>query len=249
MLATRTGCILSLSLLLSGIARADLHGPLVRVAVHSAHGDGLLVVPPNPDWYDRETGTWSWQLPEPAEIRNPHTQEVLAVLQSGSVLVRDDPVINLGFSVLAGESDTDFSISSATLPIAPPFSSASGNAGAAVMITDLTGGGALLSGNGGVSGTASYLAHYNGGVPDGTAFAELLPSAVAGEWSTESFTDGRPPGGGYEPITGNLHNMSSMMTFNLTAGDLASGTTFFEIIPEPGAAAMLLVVLVLRRRS
>ncbi len=141
----------------------------------------------------------------------------------------------------------NFSIASALLVVAPPLSNAFGRASTAVSVTDLTGDGALLSGNGGAGGTASYLAQYNGFVPGGTPFADLLPSASAGPWLMQTTTDAYPASG-YVPVAGTVHNMSSMVTFTLSANDMASGTNFFEIIPEPGTALLTLVVLALRRR-
>lgn len=162
-----------------------------------------------------------------------------------------DPIVNLSFSVAAGNSTTVFMIGSALLSF-PTISAAEARASVGFSVTDFFGGdGATLTGIGGHSGTAGYVAQYNGfaGTNSGTSFAEVLPSVVAAPFltGTDSAT---VPASGYTPI-GSASDMSSLVAFTLTAGDFASGTSTFEIIPEPTTGFLLLVAagtLFARRR-
>lgn len=170
---------------------------------------------------------------------------------SSSIEYIADPVVNLSFSVQAGNSTTNFTIASALLSF-PTISAAQARASAAFSITDFSGGdGATLTGVGGHSGTAGYTAQYNGfaGTNSGTSFAEVLPSVVAGPFLTAT-DSANVPGSGYTSI-GSVSDMSTLVAFTLTAGDFASGTSTFEIIPEPTTGFLLIAAagaLFARRR-
>ena len=171
--------------------------------------------------------------------------------ESTSIEYVADPIVNLSFSVAAGNSTTVFMIGSALLSF-PTISSAQARASVGFSVTDFFGGdGATLAGIGGYTGTAGYVAQYNGfaGTNSGTSFAEVLPSIVAAPFLTN--TDSATlPASGYTPI-GSVSDMSSLVAFTLSAGDFASGTSTFEIIPEPTTGMMLLVAagaLIGRRR-
>ncbi|MEW6250969.1 MAG: hypothetical protein AB1716_10005 [Planctomycetota bacterium] len=230
--------------LLVAPAAADIVGSLIVVEARNAGGVGEFIVPPNPNWYDPNTGTWTWHLPEPARIRNPHTGEVIGTLEQANLRYMDDPVLSFGFSVSAGQQPTTFTIKTALLQINPPLSPAQGRASAAVTVTDTEGTGALLRGLGGTGGDKIYLAHYNGFVPAGTAFAELLTSIAAGPFGSNAASASVP----LTPINVAVANMSSMVGFELTAFDLASGTTVYEITPEPAALVLILLGTLMRRR-
>jgi hypothetical protein len=54
----------------------------------------------------------------------------------------------------------------------------------------------------------------------------------------------------YRAVGSAVSDMSAEIKFSLTGFDLASGTTTYEIIPEPAAALLLVAgMLGLRRRS
>ncbi|MCC6357975.1 MAG: PEP-CTERM sorting domain-containing protein [Phycisphaerales bacterium] len=171
--------------------------------------------------------------------------------QTSSIEYVVDPIVNLSFSVAAGNATTTFMIGSALLSF-PTISAAEARASVGFSVTDFSGGdGATLTGIGGHSGTAGYVAQYNGfaGTNSGTSFAELLPSVIAAPFltGTDSAT---VPASGYTPI-GSVSDMSSLVAFELSAGDFASGTSTFEIIPEPTTGVLLLVAagaLLARRR-
>jgi hypothetical protein len=85
----------------------------------------------------------------------------------------------------------------------------------------------------------------------GTTFAEGIYSMSAGFLETVNADYEEPVGGGYSSITEAADSMSSLISFELSANDLASGTSHFQIIPEPSALGLLVLgsVALLRRRS
>lgn len=232
----------------STMAAADLIGPTIIIEAVNDAGAGQYVVTPAEQSYDADTGTWEWGLSDPLEIWDPSSQSLIATMESGTFLFDGEGQVNLSFSVTAGDTDTMFQIISSMLPVDPPMSPAEGYASAAFTVTDFDGDGATLTGNAGADGNKSYLAHYNGFVPDGTAFAELIQAVAATPWSTADLFENHPPAG-YAPIAEPVADMSAMVSFVLTADDLASGTTNFVIIPEAGALGLLLLGAIgLRRR-
>lgn len=190
---------------------------------------------------------WDWYVEGPVELKSP-TGQVLGVLKNCAGSLVADPAIGLNFLVQAGSNTTNFTITSALLSF-PNISPAQGRATVQIGVNDVDGDGATLTGT--QPGGKAFLADYNGFVPGGTHFAALIssvatvtPGGVAGE--SEDF----PGGGGYAPIGVGVTNMSSQYRFTLSANDLANGTSFYEIIPEPATLSLLLLgALALRRRS
>ena len=162
--------------------------------------------------------------------------------------------MDVSCSVPSGPSDTSFFIASALLAFDTiPAALAEGRASASFTLTDFNADDATLTGIGEAGG--GYLAQYNGwagdpfGGPQGTTFAEGIHSMNAGflETVTEDFDH---PASGMLLIGEDVHDMSSLVSFTLSPQDLASGTSSFVIVPEPGALALLAMgcVALLRRR-
>jgi len=169
---------------------------------------------------------------------------LLGTLQAQETQVHfaQDPVVDLNFSVEAGPGagGTAFSISSALLSF-PTISNASARASAAFTLTDgVDDDGATLSP---LTGPGAYLAQYNGYVPGGATFTQLIPAMAADPMSTTSLSEEYPGGGLYQSLGGSAYDMSSQVSFTLSPNDLASGTSVFEIIPEPSALVLMAVVL------
>lgn len=168
---------------------------------------------------------------------------VLGELRQASVGLVQDPQVNLGFTLVAGNAaTTTFLVQSALLsfsPLANPLGQTSGT----LTVTDSFGfNGATMSKVGGSNG--QYRSEYNGFVPGGTAFAELINSVSAGAGGSNSVTDSFA-----NSIAGSVSDMSAQVQFTLTRRDTASGTTDYRITPEPTTVALLgLAVLALRRR-
>jgi hypothetical protein len=150
-----------------------------------------------------------------------------ATIDGLSMSIKADPVINFGFSVVAGQSDTTFLLASNLLSINPALINAQGSASAHAAISE----GGTLTGN---YGGKVYRSKYNGG----TVFADLVEGPLYdGDYVLQSV--------GSTPISGSVSNMQSVWNFTLSGGSSADGGSRFTItgttIPEP--ASMLLLGL------
>ncbi len=220
----------------SSTAKADISDIVLRIEASNSLGtavfEGHLS---DGTFYDG--GEYIWELRSPTTLFSDSGQ-MIASIAGARVRCVDDPVVQLNFSVTAGSISTNFVITSPTLSFAS-ISQAEGRASAGVTATDNDGDGAqvMLSGQPGL-----YTSRYNGAVPGGTLFADLLPnSVIAGAFDSNSANDSFPGGGAFSPIGSAVSDMSSRYRFSLSANDDASGTSTYEIrpVPAPGAIALL----------
>lgn len=267
---TQIAACLMASLFASTASAQLLSDTLLRIeASATVSGDkavetGAFEVGINDATFDRDTNTWSWELSGPADIM---TQDglVLATLvpssgnnstsfvyqvPAGGDADKSTPVwqANLGFAVIANPNvDTDFTIKSALIDVNPDLATAQGRASAAISLTDVAGGaGATLTGLN--AGGGSYVAQYNGLVPAGVTFTEGINNIATGSTTTTPFNFPAAPNT-FSPIAGTVQDLSTQVSFRLSAGDIASGTTNFIVIPEPASALLLGVLgLIVRRR-
>jgi hypothetical protein len=232
-------------------AMADLTDMVFRVTATNAEGTAVYEATQSSGYWDTEQQTYTWSLPGDVEMRDAQGDLIARLLASdgsttSGVFYRNDPEINMGFAVQAGASTTNFVLDSGLLSF-PTINSAIGQASAVYTVTDVLPGGVTLTGQGPDGG--GYLAQYNGFVPGGSDFTEQIASvsAPSGGSNNASFND---PGIGYRPVGGNAFDMSVRAAFSLTAFDLASGTSNYEILPEPTTFLLVLPVaaIVLRRR-
>jgi MYXO-CTERM domain-containing protein len=146
--------------------------------------------------------------------------------------------VSLNFSVVAGATMTNVTVTSALVSF-PPITVAEGRNSATMEVSDLDGNGVSASP---VSG-GMYSAQYNGLAPSGTSFHDLLAAAVgtAVPGGSASASEAFPGLGLYVPIVGTVNNISSRFNFVLTANDLASQTSTFRVqaVPAPGALVLL----------
>ena len=170
------------------------------------------------------TYVWNFQPSDPMKIDLGGGDS--AEIDGLSMSVRADPVINFGFSVIGGQSDTTFLLASNLLPVNPVLINAQGSARATgVSVADGT-----LTGN---FGGKVYRAEYNGG----TVFTDLVEGPLYdGDSVTASV--------GSTPISGSVSSMQAMWGFTLSGGNTsASGSSRFTItgttIPEPATVALL----------
>jgi hypothetical protein len=174
--------------------------------------------------YDPLTFTWSWNGANIA-LGN------VATLNQANLVIVGDPQIALGFAVTAGVAETTVTITSAVLSF-DPLVNPDGAASAGVTLTE-SGGEPMASlvGLAGELGSA-YAAWYN--VPPGTVFAEFVPGLA----TATTISDGGNTGG-YVPIADTVVSMQAQYSFTLSAGDQASGSSNFLIVPEPAGLALL----------
>jgi hypothetical protein len=257
-LASRFGklTVLSAALFSGAAAWADISDVIFRISATNDNGtsvfEAIVDDPSNPygyGYWNADYSVYTWQMTQDVPLSNGAIIMAHDGATASGVTVHNDPMINMGFAVQAGPSATTFTIDSALLSFTP-IPSAVGSANAVYTVTDVTPGGVTLTGNGPTGG--AYLAQFNGFVPGGTTFTEQIASvsAPSGGSNSASFND---PGIGHRPIggSGTASDMSASARFTLSRFDLASGTTNYEIVPEPTTALLLLplAAFALRRRS
>ena len=214
-------------------ARAEISGAALTVTAVNEAGDSATLQIPIP----AGVASYTWTSNEITELRSPTTGDLIAILnpegRQTSVEYVDDPSVALAFNVQAGLSQTNFSIASGLLSF--PAMTGDGRATAGFSVTDFDGDGATLTGIGDPAGSqGAYLAQYNGfaGTLSGTTFAEVIHSIVAPSYDTGTANAAVPPLGFIQIIPA-VNDMSVLVSFSLTALDLASGTSNFVIVPRP----------------
>lgn len=256
-----TACgVVGLALVLtavSGTALGSVSGPYVlEMAVSNAAGTetcqynvpiGMLRTD------DEEPGMHSWSLPTEIVLTSTQSGVELATVKGLSVEYWDDPQVRLNFNVIAGAADTSFTINSSKVAIGltNPYAYAS----ASVTLTDgIAGGGATLTGQ--YAGGMMYEARYNDGASKYTNLLVCNPLTAPANF-TSTLSD-RYPG----PVSstdrtvigGSVTNAQAQVSFLLSAGDQANGTSRFDVsaTPEPATLALLALgglVMRSRRRS
>jgi hypothetical protein len=192
---------------------------------------------------------YNWSLPAQAQLHS--NGRLLATIDGITLGVDADPGVSLGFVVSAGNADTDFTITSATIPFTPLYN-VMAFASAGVTVTDADSDGATLTGLFG--GGYAYEARYNS---PAVTWATLLGNpVVAGTDNTLTVND-RRPATFRESIPGILSSIQSEWHFKVSAYDDASGTSRFDVsgteVPEPATLALMaaggLGALLRRRRK
>ncbi|MGE3107614.1 MAG: hypothetical protein AB7G11_10425 [Phycisphaerales bacterium] len=239
---------------ISSASLADI-GPVVfRVDAEYTDGQGLLhsgffEAPFDISYWNPVTQEYDWQLPAQIVIRDENGQ-MIAGIGSAGVYCREDPQVDLNFSVFAGSINTTFTITSPFLSFAS-IASAQGRTSAGFSISDLDGDGVSLSD---WNGNSIYTSRYNGNVPGGTVFHDHFSGTygTAVPFDSFSISEDFPGGGMFSPIGPAVSDMSSRFRFTLSANDIASGTSVYEIVPIPAPASVTLLglggILVARRR-
>lgn len=228
------------ALFLSTAAQADFGGPAFSITASNADGEATFTADFVPGGFSSGGQEYTWSLGEGIDLISNQGRHI-ARLEGALVYYHQDPIVALGFLVLAGNSTTNFSIASATLFFAP-YVNPNAQATAGVSLTDINGNAAAFGGN--VGNGDSYTAHYNG-MP-GSTFTTLVPGFNAGAFLTNTNSESF----GFAPIAGNVGDMTASWNFSLSANDMASGTSKYELVPEPGTLAALAIgaAALLRRR-
>lgn len=231
------------ALMLVSTASADLSNVVFRIEATNSLGSGVYEVTADQGSWDGDTYTWGGGNVDIMDEGG----NVIATLMHAQVNAVADPQVGILFDVVAGATDTQFTISSGELSF-PAITNATGVASAGLTVTDAgQDNGAIATGNGG-SGGSAYQANYNGLAPAGTLFAEFIPSVIVSTPGGSSTGSGST--GGFIAIPGTVTSMSAQYSFMLSALDSASGTSNFVIVPEPASVALLaLGALALIRRK
>ncbi len=215
---------------------------IVRVDADNERGAGFFqyVFVPGPPI----DGVWQWRLaPGMGKIRGPQG-ELIGEIENLELVINTDPFVTLNFSAVAGPFGTNFTITSAVIPFVP-IANPDAYATAAITVTDNNLNGATLTGL--LPGTKAYRAYYNAPAVD---WAVLVDPVVAPAGASAVGGERRPALPQlWETIAGNVDQIGSQFRFHLTALDSASGTSRFEVVPEPVSLALLaLGGLLVRRR-
>ena len=225
----------STSLLGPSEARADFAPIVVDVHVQTASGEGRFQVLFEAGHYEQETGIFQWSLGKPFVLRDETTAMPLVTFQGLEVWYREDPEVALSFGIVNGPADTTITIATGLLSF-PDINGAAGRATVAMALTDLDGNGGLLEGLGPVGG--AYVAQYNGGVPAGTTFAELIGLLVAPPGGS-ILAEVSIPAGGLLDIPDVVSDMSAQFSFRLSPNDMVTVQSHYQIIPVPAAVWLL----------
>ncbi len=192
---------------------------------------------------------YNWKLAEDVELKS-NSGDVIATIRKNNTSLRliADPVVSLNF-VVATNATTMFTVTSALLGF-DPIPAAIASASAGITLTDNDGDGATLTG-GYVGNTKSYLAQYNGAIPGGTTFTNLVDNISVGAFGTSTMNEAV----GFTSIGGPVSSMQTQFSFTLGGGGSVAGTSVFVVnpIPEPTTIIQVFAVVgmiaISRRRN
>ena len=233
-----TGMIFVVIMSVCGVAFAgEVSTEFFTIEVESSLGYESWSVSSNDVNYDPVSGTWTW-------AGSGISLGEVATLDQANLTVIGDPQIAMGFAMTAGMADTTVTITSAALSFSP-LVNPDGAATSGITLTQ-TGGSATatLTGLAGANGSA-YAACYNVPTP-GTVFAEFIPGLTTATTISDNANTG-----GWNMIADTVSSMQSQFSFTLSAGDQASGTSNYLIVPEPACITLLAMagsLLLYRRR-
>lgn len=190
------------------------------------------------EWIQNGT-VYNWNMINgPVQITSS-TGQLLGTIGSLALAYDVDPSVAANFNVTAGALNTTFNVTSSNLVVAPGLYL--GQASAGVTLQDNDGDGATM----GISSNPGglYSAKYNAGA---FVFANLLGAYAVAPFDNQAQNQNT---GGFA-ANGFVTDISAEFNFSLSAGDTATGTSIYTVIPAPGSVALLGIggLLVARRR-
>lgn len=226
----------------ASVASADV---LARIEVIATNADtGTMIgshtweLPVTPG---QQTGNWSFgtlngQSSNPFVIGDGAEAVAVHGLSFGFI---QDPQVTANFNVSSGVVNTSFTINSSFLSF-PTIPGAIGLATAFIGVTDSAAFGDIgsVTLTGLQPGGSAFSARYNNNTQ---TFINLITGGTAGVGAggSTSFIGQNPSFPGYDTLGASASDMQSQFRFTLSRFDRASGTSTYEIIPAPGAAALL----------
>lgn len=245
-----------LALVMASAAWGGISPVIFRIDASNAGGAAFYEATSDQLVPDPGIGGYKWVLPGQVELSSD-ALNVIALLNSATLRVVDNrlgfPRIILNFDLQAGAQDILVSVKSPLVSFLPlPAALAAGRASCGYTLTDFNDGvPAVLAGLDPPNGLGMFTAKYNGFVPGGTTFANLIAELAVDQGGSVSVNDAEPDMG-FASIGTQVHSISVMHQFTLTAMDLMSGQNTFVVMPEPAGAAVLALaatgLLIGRRR-
>ena len=175
-----------------------------------------------------------WSLDQPLILGGANG--ILGTVEGLTIRMDGDPGVSLGFQVTAGGLPTDFTVTSSTVAFTP-INGVLAYCSAGVTVTDVDSNGATLGGL--FAGNKIYQAQYNAGP---LVWASLLDNVLCPVDQT-AVSGARLPGLGRQVFATTVSSIQSQFKFSLTANDMASGTSRFDVIPIPEPATLTLLLL------
>jgi hypothetical protein len=223
---------LTVSGAIAGTASATLSGPILNIQATTASGLTGSLQLDNP-WGATLTDSASWVLDHDVNIMSGDTVIAKLTAFQWSLDYSADPAVVMFFGVQAGSSDTNITVTPATMSFSP-ITNGQAYASAGLTLTGDENGAAAT----GLFSGKCYQFRYNNTGSGGTVFTNLVGSFTTPINSTTTVSD-RNPGFGRVVIPGSVGEIESEYHFTLSANDLASGTSRFDIIPVPEPSGLL----------
>ncbi len=190
--------------------------------------------------------TLSWTMPTPLALSDD-TGATLGTINDLTVTFNADPQVDLKFIVTNNDliNPVVFNISTATISFSPlmnPLAAASASMTVVQGILSPPGGYTMGLFPGGKSYQARYSTDPNGIIDTNTVFADLGSDLSFGPGLGTSATDNYPLSD-MITIDGPVSMMETQFKFILSAGDQASGTSAFLVMPTPEPATLAVLGL------
>jgi len=196
--------------------------------------------------------TWEWDsqtTPTGLDIRDA-AGTVLAHIQRIEVIVEQDPAVTVNFHLTNDTAgDMVFTVTPPALVSFAPIVNPQAYATASITLTDDDGTGGKIIGQ--FPGNTAYQARYNN---DTVAWANLITAnPLQADPDSSAIAVDRRPVSGRETINDTVSSIRAEYKFLLSANDSASGTSRFEVTPEPATLALMAlgmaITLLGRRRA